>query len=132
MGAQNHEDEMSQHLRLTREQFKAISSKGKRSKYGNKKKEVNGREFDSTKEAKRYQELLMLEKAGEITDLTCQRSVACIVNGMHVCDYLADFVYYCRRRKAMIHEDVKGHKTEVYRLKKKLVLASTGIEVTET
>lgn len=119
-------------MRITKEQYAGILAKHSRSKYGNTKKEVDGRKFDSTKEARRYQELLLLQNNEEIADLKCQRSVACIVNGMHVCDYKADFVYWCRRRKCLIHEDVKGHKTEVYKLKKKLVLASTGIEITET
>ncbi len=80
-------------------------------KYKNKKVEVDGIVFDSKKEAKRYQELLLLEKAGEITDL--QRQVKFVLiptqrepdtvgarGGIHKgkviekeCAYIADFVY---------------------------------------
>lgn len=125
---------MSRGLRLTPEQFKSRTF-AKPSKYGNKKKVVQGHEFDSTKEANRYQELLAMMHAELITDLKCQQSIACVVNLQHICDYVADFTYYCRKRKMMVHEDCKSPITQkhpVYRLKKKLVLATTGIEITET
>lgn len=127
---------MTQHLRLSMEQYRAISAKGGRlkSKYGNKKKEVDGRTFDSGREAKRYQELLALQAGGFISELKCQRPVACVVNNFHVCDYIADFVYL-NAKGVEIHEDVKSvatQKNPVYRIKKKLVLACTGIQILET
>lgn len=44
----------------------------RRRKYGNRKTTIGGTEFDSLKEARRYQELLLLERAGRITDLQTQ------------------------------------------------------------
>lgn len=117
--------------RVATEQMKALKL-AKPSKYKNVKTTYDGKEFDSAKEARRYQELKLLEAAFEITDLKCQRPVACVVNLIHVCDWIADFTYYCRKRKALIFEDAKGMKTDVYKLKKKLVWASTGIEITES
>lgn len=99
------------------------------SKYRNRKTIVDNVTFDSEKEAARYGELKLLLAAGEITDLKMQRPVACVVNLEHVCDYISDFSYYCRKRKTIIWEDAKGYRTEVYRLKKKLVRACTGIEI---
>ena len=101
------------------------------SKYKNVRVELDGHVFASRKEARRYGQLKLLLAAGEITDLNLQVKIRCVVNSTKVCDYIADFAYYCRRRAQMVHEDVKGIRTPVFRLKKKLVLACTGIEITE-
>jgi hypothetical protein len=93
---------------------------------------VDGIKFASKKEAARYSELKLLQAAGEITDLKTQSRIPCIVNGEKVCDYYADFSYYDRRTKKMENEDVKGMRTAVYKLKRKLVKACTGIEILET
>lgn len=106
----------------------------KPSKMKNIKTQVDGITFDSTKEARRYQALKVLEAAGELTDLKLQFRIDCLVNGILVCYYLADFAYYCRKRKAMIFEDVKSFHTRklpVYRIKKKLVFATSNIQITE-
>ena len=107
----------------------ASASRGT-SKYGNKR--TNG--FASKKEAKRYQELLLMEKAGEISHLRTQVPYDIDINGIHVCRYIADFVYH---DEAMIGdrrivEDAKGMRTDVYKLKKKLMLAVHGITIKET
>lgn len=99
-------------------------------KYGNKKTVVDGRVFASKREARRYSELRLLQRAGEILDLELQPVIACSVNGGHVCNYIADFRYVDRKGKTT-YEDAKGYKTDVYRLKKKLVKACTGIEILE-
>ena len=103
----------------------------RRSKYGNVKTVVDGHTFDSKREARRYGELLLLLKAREIFDLTLQPAFPCEVNGKFVCSYLADFMY--RKRGGMIYtvEDVKGVRTALYRLKKKLVFACHRIEIQE-
>ena len=95
---------------------------------------VDGIRFASKKEARRYAELKLLQKAGHITDLKLQPKIRCMTAGTHICDYVADFFYYDRRKEGgrMVYEDAKGYKTPVYKLKKKLVLALTGIEITET
>lgn len=100
-----------------------------RNKYRNQKTEVDGYVFDSKKEAGRYQQLRLLEQAGEIFDLRMQVKYHCTVNGKKVCTYIADFEYTTPDKK--VHtEDVKGYRTKEYRLKKKLVeaLFSTTIE----
>ncbi len=77
--------------------------------------------FASKKEAKRYSELLLLEKAGVIRNLELQPKFILSVNGTKVCSYLGDFAYF--EKNARVIEDVKGMKTPVYRLKRKLLLA---------
>ena len=106
------------------------------SKYRNEKTEVDGIVFDSKKEANRYRELILLEKAGEISGLKLQEKYelipaiyedgVCIQRAVY---YVADFVY--RENGEKIVEDVKGMKTEVYKLKKKLLRWRYGIEVRE-
>lgn len=69
-----------------------------------------------------------MEKAGEIIKLACQTAFPLRHNGVLVCTYKSDFTYWCNGR--LVIEDVKGIKTPVYRLKKKLMLAE-GYEITE-
>ena len=95
------------------------------SKYGNKVVTRGGEKFDSAKEARRYGELVLLQRAKVITDLKRQEKFELIpsqrVNGKVVeraCSYVADFVY--KENGEMVVEDTKGVKTEVYKLKKKL------------
>ncbi len=121
---------MSRMLRMSEAQLAGR----KPSKYKNVKKTVNGIAFDSTKEATRYMELKLLEHAGEIHDLKTQPVIKCMVNGILVCSYLADFAYTERGIGQLVYEDVKSKHTRtfpVYRLKKKLVYALFGIEVRE-
>ena len=108
----------------------------KTTKYRNKKIEVDGIMFDSKKEAKRYQELLLLEKAGAIQSL--QRQVkytllpAQYIDGKCVeraCTYTADFVYIEDGKKVV--EDTKGFKTDKYIIKRKLMLHVHGIRIKE-
>jgi len=90
-------------------------------KYRNVKTEVDGIRFDSRAEAKRYSELKILEKAGEISRLELQPEFVCKVEGKLICKYRADFRYFTAKERVV--EDVKGFKTPIYRLKKKLVEA---------
>ena len=101
----------------------------KQSKYKNKKVKVNGKVFDSKKEAKRYCELIKLEQAGLIKDLETQKKFLLLdsfkKNGKTYkqISYYADFVYFDVYLKKTIVEDVKASKyfkTDVYKLKKKL------------
>jgi hypothetical protein len=109
----------------------------KPSKYRAKPTVVDGIRFASMKEAKRYGELKLLEKAGEILDLDLQPSFTLSVwrpdhsDIRNVGVYRADFQYYDVRKKALITEDVKGMKTPMYRWKKKHVEAQYGIEIRE-
>lgn len=100
------------------------------SKYHNKKTEVDGIVFDSKREANRYLELKLLQSAGEIQDLILQPSFDLIVQGGTVIGkYYADFKY--RTGTKVVIEDAKGAKTDVYRLKKKIVEAVHHVRIVE-
>jgi hypothetical protein len=96
------------------------------SKYQSKKTVVDGITFDSRAEARRYSELKLLEKAGEILDLKLQFSFMLQSpyrkNGRSVraIYYIADFVYQDSKTGKIVVEDVKGYKTKEYLLKKKM------------
>jgi len=98
------------------------------SKFGNIK--TNG--FASKKEARRYAELSLQNKAGHITDLRTQVSYELIPKqeGERAISYVADFVY--RQDGKVVVEDAKGFRTDVYRIKRKLMLWRHGIRILET
>lgn len=124
-------------------------------KYKNKKVTYKGITFDSTKEMKRYKELLLLEKAGVIQDLQLQvkydlipAQYETVETGEYykigakkgqpktkqVCieqsiTYYADFVYIEAGEKVV--EDAKGVRTEDYIIKRKLMLYIHGIRIRE-
>lgn len=100
-----------------------------RSKYRNVKTVVDGLKFDSKAEAVRYSELQFLVEAKVIKALELQVRFPLNIGGVKVCTYVADFKYV--RHGAVIVEDVKGMKTAVYNLKKKLMKAIYGIEIQE-
>ena len=100
-------------------------------KYRAKKTVVDGITFDSKKEATRYQELKLLEKAGQIKALVLQVPYDLMVNGCKVGIYRADFTYWDVVKDEAIIEDVKGFKTPVYNIKKK-ILKAYGIDIYET
>lgn len=104
-----------------------------RNKYGNKSVQdpATGQTFDSQMEFRHWQALLLRKAAGEITELIRQVPFRIEVNGQYICDYVADMVYYDLTTERQIVVDVKGARTDVYRLKKKLVRACYGIEITE-
>jgi len=102
-----------------------------RSKYGAIKTDFAGRTFDSKKEAARAQELELLKKAGEVTDIEYQPAFDCVVNGKKICKYIADFRVTYKDGHVEI-EDVKGMRTSVYKLKKKLVEALHDVTIIET
>lgn len=102
-----------------------------RRKFRNIPCEVDGIKFDSRAEARRYNELKLLVRACEISDLELQPKFPLVVNGELVCIYIADFSYTLRFHR--IVEDVKSpaSKTPQYRIKVKLLHALTGIAVRE-
>lgn len=91
---------------------------------------ADGTILASKREARRYGELLLRERAGEISGLRCQVPYDIVVNGAKVCRYVADFLYL--ENGSDVVEDSKGCRTAVYRLKKKLMKACLGIEIRET
>ncbi|ALN73551.1 DUF1064 domain-containing protein [Aureimonas sp. AU20] len=102
-----------------------------KNKYRAQKTEVDGITFDSKAEARRFMELRLLERAGEISDLKLQEPFACTVGdkAVVVCTYRADFSYWDNRQKRQRVEDVKGMDTPVSALKRRLVRALFGVEV---
>lgn len=121
-------------------------------KYKNKKYEYDGIIFDSRKEGRRYAELKVMQKAGIIHDLQLQVKFVLIPTQYEEssevytkgnkkgqkkrgkllekeCSYIADFVYY--ENGQQIVEDAKGLRTEVYKIKKKLILERYGIRIRE-
>ena len=90
----------------------------------------DGTWFDSKKEEKRYTELLILQRAGKISNLELQPRYDMILNGVEICYYQADFRY--QEGLKLIVEDVKGFKTPMYNLKKKMMRAFHAIEIFET
>ncbi|WP_249277503.1 DUF1064 domain-containing protein [Pandoraea sp. PE-S2R-1] len=106
----------------------------KPSKYRNEKCVVDGIKFDSRKEARRWQQLVLMRDAGEITDLERQvvyvLAPAVRINGRLAppLRYIADFVY--ERGDKTIVEDVKGMITPEYRIKRHL-MAVKGLSIVE-
>ena len=125
------------------------------SKYGAQKIKIDGIVFDSKKEAYRYGELKLLERAGKITNLKLQEKfelipayyetvytgerykigekkgqpkekVVCIEQGV---SYIADFCYIENGR--LVVEDTKGVKTKEYIIKRKLMFHRYGIKIKE-
>ena len=99
----------------------------RRSKYNAKPTTIDGYRFDSKAEARRYGELLLLEKAGEITDIRVHPHFLLEQPftdnfGKHhrAIHYIGDFDYYEKSSGLIVVEDVKGHKTAVFRIKEKL------------
>ena len=129
-----------------------FQTKAKKSKYRSRKVERDGIIFDSVKEANRWRELTLLEKAGEITDL--QRQVEFVLipdqrepdtigkrggikKGKIIerkCSYVADFIYKDREGKTHV-EDVKGYKEggayRVFVIKRKLMYCVYGVRIEE-
>ncbi len=100
---------------------------------------VDGIWFDSKKEARRYGELDVLQKAGHIHGLTLQKKIGLEgrdgpikTNTGRQMIYKADFYYYDNRVRAWIVEDVKSgdFRTEKYLLKR-AILAAMGVNIRE-
>lgn len=107
-------------------------------KFSAKRVQIGALSFHSRKEAKRWRELDLLQKAGEISDLELQvpitlegRDDTLKTSTGRPMKYVADFRYYDHRLKATVIEDAKGMKTEGYKIKK-AICAAMGIEIKET
>lgn len=109
-----------------------------RNKYHAKKTIVDGITFDSAREARRYSELKLLERAGAIRDLKRQVRYELIpafdVDGKHYrpTSYVADFVYTDCKTGTEVVEDCKGYRTDVYRLKAKMFAHKYGVVIRES
>lgn len=112
----------------------------KKPKFGNKKVVLEGATFDSRKEARRYRELQILERTGEISELQTQFAFVLAESVKFKSEarrkpalrYFADFVYQAKGQ--LVVEDVKSvatRKKDSYRIKKHLMMSVHGIEVVE-
>ena len=104
-----------------------------RRKYRNQPVEIDGHKFASKAEARRYGELDLLARAGQITDLELQPKFVFELNGVRIGSYKADFRYWLPHSPLAIVEDVKSpaSKTQAYQLRKRMMKAFHGIEVRE-
>lgn len=118
-------------------------------KYGNHKVTVDGETFDSKREANRWLELKMLEKAGAISHLRRQHKFELIPaqyeediigpRGGHKkgkllekeCSYIADFTYWDEAKGEFVVEDTKGFRTADYVIKRKLMLWLKELKIVE-
>lgn len=122
-------------MRMTEEEFaryqKLVTTwPKKKPKYGNVVTTYLEERFDSKKEARRYQELLLMQRAGEIWNLKRQVRYPLEVNGIKICTYVSDFEY--DTHGGHVTEDVKGYSgNRVYIIKRKLMLACFGITIIE-
>jgi len=111
--------------------------------YINKKVIINGIKFDSKKEGRRYQDLLIMQRANEISDLELQPRFSLIKGVKFTGDarakpdirYTADFRYIDVLTNKVIVEDVKSAVTKEktdYKMRRHMMLAIHGIEVIES
>ena len=105
-------------------------------KYKNRKLTIDGEVFDSQKEARRYRDLVLLQRTGQISNLKRQVRYELIptqrIGGKVVeksCVYIADFVY--TENGETVVEDTKGFRTKDYIIKRKLMLHVHGIRIKE-
>ncbi len=100
-------------------------------KFNAKRCEEDGFKFDSMRERKRYNELKILQRAGQISHLEVHPIYHIVFNKYPICKVIPDF-RYIEHGKTVV-EDVKSEATitPMYRLKKKLLFAQEGIQLTE-
>ena len=110
-----------------------------RNKHRNTPTVIGAEKYRSKREAKRHQELLLLQRAGQIAGLV--REVPFVLapavrfaaerRQKPALRYFADFVYSDVVTGAVVIEDAKGDRTDVYRIKKHLMKSIHNIEVIE-
>lgn len=111
--------------RWTANQYRTWAKSKTVSKYRNQKCGIDGLKFDSKRELNRFRELKILERSGEISYLQLQPEFILQekLPGIRAIKYRADFMYHELGSNHVVVEDVKGMKTQVYLLKKKLFMA---------
>lgn len=90
---------------------------------------VDGYTFDSIAESQRYSQLKLLERAKAIIDLKRQVKFVLIDKSQYgrEVSYIADFTYYDGNK--LVVEDVKGIKTDIFKLKARLFAERYGFEI---
>lgn len=130
---------MSQHLRMTEQEYAARVAKSaapvvtslsdKPRKYRNVPTVVDSIEFPSRKQAKVYRGLVLRQQTGEIRDLQLEQTYSLDVNGIHVCDYRADYTYRTTSDNQLHVVDAKGMRTREFIIKQKLMKAIFGVDI---
>lgn len=126
-------------MRISEEQYQRMlnNKTPKQSKYKNKKVYYDGYWFDSQKERNYYLKLKLMQETGLISNLQLQKKFILqkgfTLNGKkrQAISYIADFYYYDIKQNKWVVVDVKGFKTDVYKLKKKLFEYIYKIEIEE-
>lgn len=127
-------------MRISQETYKRLlgnSINQKQNKYHNKKCVYNGIKFDSKKEMAYYIKLKLLEEKGKIKDLELQKAYelqpSFKLNGKtyRKITYKADFSYITTADDKLHVVDTKGFRTEVYKLKRKMLAYKYEIEIEE-
>lgn len=106
--------------------FRGFSYKG-----ANERVEVDGIKFQSKREAGRWVLLRDRQLKREIFFLQRQVKFRLEVDGVHITDYIADFVYYTTLGGSRVVEDVKGFVTDAYEMKRRLMRAVHKITIQE-
>lgn len=114
---------------LTQKDLERLYGKVKTNKYHNIKVSVDGYTFDSIAESRRYGQLKLLEKGKVISDLKRQVKFVLIDKSKYgrEVSYIADFTYY--EQGKLVVEDVKGIKTDIFKLKARLFAERYGFEI---
>lgn len=86
--------------------------------------------FASQAEMRYYDALLLRARAGEIADIRRQVRYPLVVRGTHIATYIADYVYRDLATRQELIIDVKGVETDLFKLKRKLLRALYGLEIT--
>ena len=105
----------------------------RKNKFNARKVTIDGITFDSIAESKRYGELKILERVGEIADLFVHRRFPLIVKDTRVGAYVADFTYELVKEKRFVVEDVKSTatRTALYKFKRKVFEAQYPLRILE-
>lgn len=104
-------------------------------KYNAEGRHVGGQWCASEAEAVRYEQLLVMEQDGLVEKLECQPRYPIVINGVKVCDYVADFKFIWHGPEVLdprgmpVVEEVKGLETPAWKLKCKLVKAIYGLDI---
>jgi hypothetical protein len=98
-------------------------------KYRAIRTEVDGHKFPSRREAERYRQLKLLQRAGHISHLELQPAFKIYLNDQLICKVILDFKYWDNDKRCAVYEDSKGCDNPMSKLKRKLVEAQEDIKV---
>lgn len=116
--------------RTSAAEYRSRQREPKPRKYRNEPVVIDGRRYDSKREAAYCENLILMEKAGKIGGLELQKRFPLLgPKGELICTYIADAVFWDHEQDRLRVVDVKGVETKEFRLKKRLMWALKRIEV---